>query len=215
MKFVIVPRQVSDINQVSAINLGRVSNEVKRPSGRHHGDLRRILEEAALDLVAEGGPKACTLAEVSRRAGVSVAAPYKHFADRDALLAALVQKGYAEQRDRYVAAMKRKVEPAEQLAAFARAYVEFAAERRPMFELTFAAGLDKTKYPELLKAGAELFEVLREPARKLRNTEAGSRELVLAVAAAAHGLAVFVLEGVLLNVSQAKDLAASSAHAMV
>jgi AcrR family transcriptional regulator len=192
-----------------------VSNEVKRPSGRHHGDLRRVLEEAALDLVAEGGPKACTLAEVSRRAGVSVAAPYKHFADRDALLAALVQKGYAEQRDRYVAAMKRKVEPAEQLAAFARAYVEFATERRPMFELTFAAGLDKTKYPELLKAGAELFEVLREPARKLRNTEAGSRELVLAVAAAAHGLAVFVLEGVLLNVSQAKDLAASSAHAMV
>ena len=84
-----------------------------------------------------------------------------------------------------------------------------------MFELTFAAGLDKTRYPELLNAGAELFEALREPARKLRNTEAGSRDLVIAVAAAAHGLAVFVLEGVLLNVSQAKDLAASSAHAIV
>lgn len=140
-----------------------MNSGVKRSSGQHHGDLRRVLEEAALELVAEGGPKACTLAEVSRRAGVSVAAPYKHFADRDALLAALVQKGYAEQRERYVAAMKRPSEPSEQLAAFARAYVEFAAERRPMFELTFAAGLDKTKYPELLQAGDELFEVLQAP----------------------------------------------------
>jgi AcrR family transcriptional regulator len=192
-----------------------VNSRVKRPSGQHHGDLRRVLEEAALELVAEGGPKACTLAEVSRRAGVSVAAPYKHFADRDALLAALVQKGYAEQRERYAAAMKRTKEPAEQLAAFARAYVQFAAERRPMFELTFAAGLDKTKYPELLQAGDELFEVLQAPARKLRNTESESRDLVLTVAAAAHGFAVFVLEGVLVNVSQAKDLAASTAHSLV
>lgn len=164
--------------------------------------------------MAEGGPKACTLAEVSRRAGVSVAAPYKHFADRDALLAALVQKGYAEQRERYVAAMKRPSEPSEQLAAFARAYVEFAAERRPMFELTFAAGLDKTKYPELLQAGDELFEVLQAPARELRNTESGSRDLVLTVAAAAHGFAVFVLEGVIVNVAEAKELAASAARSL-
>jgi AcrR family transcriptional regulator len=155
------------------------------------------------------------LAEVSRRAGVSVAAPYKHFADRDALLAALVQKGYAEQRERYAAAMKRQGEPTEQLAAFARAYVEFAAEQRPMFELTFAAGLDKTKYPELLQAGNELFEVLQAPARSLRKTEAESRDLVLAVAAAAHGFAVFVLEGVLVNVPQAKKLAASTARSIV
>jgi AcrR family transcriptional regulator len=190
-----------------------VSSGIKRASGQHHGDLRRALEEAALELVAEGGPKACTLAEVSRRAGVSVAAPYKHFADRDALLAALVQKGYAEQRERYVAAMKG--EPTEQLAAFARAYVQFAAEQRPMFELTFAAGLDKSKYPELLQAGSELFEVLQVPARKLRTTEAASRDLVLAVAAAAHGFAVFVLEGVLVNVTQAEKLAATTARSIV
>lgn len=192
-----------------------MSSGIKRPSGQHHGDLRRVLEGAALELVAEGGPKACTLAEVSRRAGVSVAAPYKHYADRDALLAALVQKGYAEQRELYAAAMKGKSEPAEQLAAFARAYVQFAAEQRPMFELTFAAGLDKSKYPELLRAGDELFEVLRAPARKLRTTEAGSRDLVLAVAAAAHGFAVFVLEGVLVNVTQAKKLAAATARSIV
>lgn len=192
-----------------------MSSGIKRPSGQHHGDLRRVLEEAALELVAEGGPKACTLAEVSRRAGVSVAAPYKHFTDRDALLAALVQKGYAEQRERYAAAMKGQSEPIEQLAAFARAYVQFAAEQRPMFELTFAAGLDKSKYPELLQAGSELFEVLQTPARKLRTTEAASRDLVLAVAAAAHGFAVFVLEGVLLNVTQAKKLAATTARSIV
>jgi AcrR family transcriptional regulator len=192
-----------------------VDSEVKRPSGRHHGDLRRVLEQAALELVAEGGPKACTLAEVSRRAGVSVAAPYKHFADRDALLATLVQKGYAEQRERYVEAMKGESDPAGQLAAFARAYVQFAAERRAMFELTFSAGLDKTAYPELLAAGDELFAVLQEPADKLRATEAASRELVLSVAAAAHGFAVFVLEGVLVNASEAEKLAESAARSIV
>jgi AcrR family transcriptional regulator len=192
-----------------------VNSEVKRPSGRHHGDLRRVLEEAALELVGEGGPKAATLAEVSRRAGVSVAAPYKHFADRDALLAALVQKGYAEQRERYVEAMKGEREPVAQLAAFARAYVRFAAERRPMFELTFSAGLDKTAYPELLAAGDELFAVLQEPARKARSTEAASRALVLSVAAAAHGFAVFVLEGVLVDATEAEKLADSAARSIV
>jgi AcrR family transcriptional regulator len=197
-----------------------VNAEVKRPSGRHHGDLRRVLEEAALELVAEKGPRGCTLAEVSRRAGVSVAAPYKHFADRDALLAALVQKGYVEQRERYEAAMKRKSDPADQLAAFAQAYVQFAADHRPMFELTFAAGLDKSKYPELIEAGAALFGLLLEPARRLRRTDQEARNLVLAVAAAAHGFAVFVLEGVLLGspaqaVIQARKQAAASARALV
>src|ERR1700754_3368808 len=99
-----------------------------RPTGQHHGDLRNALERAALELVAERGAHGFTLAEASRRAGVSVAAPYKHFADKDALLAELARKGYEQQYDRFAAAMSGETGPVEQLAAFAAAYVQFAAD---------------------------------------------------------------------------------------
>jgi AcrR family transcriptional regulator len=154
------------------------------------------LEEAALSLVAESGPRGFTLAEASRRAGVSVAAPYKHYADRDALLAALALRGYAEQARRFKDAVAQASEPIEQLACFASAYVLFAVQERALFEITFAAGLDKSRYPELARAGNEVMAVLTAPASRLRPTPADASELVLSVAATAHGLAVFLLEGV-------------------
>lgn len=173
-----------------------------------------MLEETALELVAEKGPQGCTLAEVSRRAGVSVAAPYKHFADREALLAALVLKGYQQQRELYLKALKNKADPVDQLVAFAQTYVRFATEQRALFELTFAAGLDKSRYPELSQAGADLLEIMLEPARKLRPTATEARNLVLAIAASAHGFAVFVLEGVL-PAAQARKQAGASAEALI
>ena len=72
---------VNNTNQVSATNLSSMTEHVKRPSGQHHGDLRRALEEAALELVVTKGVGGFSMAEASRRAGVSVAAPYKHYAD--------------------------------------------------------------------------------------------------------------------------------------
>ena len=204
-------RKVNDAYQVSAVNLCSVTPPVNRPlhgpvsraSGQHHGDLRRALEEAALALISERGPRGFTLAEASRRAGVSVAAPYKHYADRDALLAALALRGYREQQRRFAAAVAAAAVaaagaagPAGQLAAFAVAYVTFAAEERSLFAITFAAGLDKASYPELVEAANDVLAVLTAPARQLSEDPEGARELVLAVAASAHGLAVFLLEGV-------------------
>jgi AcrR family transcriptional regulator len=195
-----------------------MDESVKRPTGRHHGDLRRALEQAALELVAEKGPGGFTLAGASRRAGVSVAAPYKHFADRDSLLAALVLTAYTEQRERYRTAMAARPDPAGQLAAFAEAYVQFAADQRALFELTFAAGLDKSRYPELAEAGSSVLELLDAPARALRGDGPQARGLVLAVAASAHGQAVFLLEGVLADqpdpLAQARQQAASAATAL-
>src|SRR5271156_5798210 len=62
----------------------------------HHGDLKRALTEAALALVAEKGPKGFTLTEAARRAGVSAAAPYRHFADKAQLLAAVATEGFIQ-----------------------------------------------------------------------------------------------------------------------
>jgi AcrR family transcriptional regulator len=180
---------------VNDVNLTGVTSPVKRPTGRHHGDLRNALERAALELVAEKGPHGFSLNEASRRAGVSVAAPYKHFADREALLAALAAAGYRAQRDRFAAAVAGAGDPAERLAAFAAAYVRFAAAEPALFDVTFYAGLDKARHPELAAAGDEVLAVVLPAARDLVPEEQGAFDLLLRVAAAAHGLAVFLRQG--------------------
>ncbi|MCX5281043.1 TetR/AcrR family transcriptional regulator [Streptomyces sp. NBC_00198] len=169
----------------------------RRPSGRHHGNLREALEEAALTLVAERGPHGFTLAEACRRAGVSVSAPYKHFADRDALLASLALRGYEEQRRRYRAALDGADDPAEQLAAFATAYVRFAAQERALFDITFLAGLDTAHHPGLAAAGSALHDDLLPVVSRLAPDPEAAFGLLLRVAAAAHGLALFLQQGML------------------
>ena len=166
-----------------------------RPVGHHHGDLRNALLLAALELVAERGPHGFSLAEASRRAGVSVAAPYKHFADREALLAELATRGYREQRKQFSAAVDGIADPVEQLASFASAYVRFAAEQSALFDVTFSAGLDKSRFPELAAAGDEVTGLLMPVVRRLASDETAAFDLLLRVAAAAHGLAVFLRQG--------------------
>jgi AcrR family transcriptional regulator len=167
-----------------------------RRSGYHHGDLRNALESAALELVSERGTQGFSLAEASRRAGVSVAAPFKHFANREALLAALALKGYQEQRRRFAAAIGRATDPAEQLAEFAVAYVRFTVEEAALFQVTFGAGIDKTGHPELEEAGRQVLDLLTRPATALRRDPAGAVALVHGVGAVAHGYAAFLAEGV-------------------
>ncbi|GAA1898324.1 TetR/AcrR family transcriptional regulator [Asanoa iriomotensis] len=169
----------------------------RRATGQHHGDLRNALEEAALALVAERGTQGFTLAEASRRAGVSVAAPYKHFADKDALLAELARKGYERQHMLFQAAMSTETDPIDQLAAFAAAYVEFAAENRALFEITFGAGLEKQRYPSLAAAGDRVLALLRGPAARLVDGTAAQDDLIHTIGATAHGFAVFLAEGIL------------------
>jgi AcrR family transcriptional regulator len=129
-----------------------VAAPVKRRPGQHHGDLRNALLSAALELVAERGPRGFSVAEAARRAGVSSAAPYKHFTDRDALLAALAVRGYAEQHRRFTRALAGAGPcPADRLVAVARAYVSFAAQERPLFDVVFGAGLDKAEHEDVAR----------------------------------------------------------------
>jgi AcrR family transcriptional regulator len=173
--------------------------------GHHHGDLHKALLTAALELVAERGPHGFTLAEASRRAGVSKGAPYRHFADRDALLAELVLRCYRLQFERFGAAMEAAgPDPTEQLVAFAGASVQFAKDERALFKLTFAGALDKTLDPALEEAGARVLTLLDAPARRLRPTAHGARRLLLAIAAGAHGFAVFHDEGVIPDPMEAR-----------
>ncbi len=202
---------------VNSVNL-EVMTVKRRPTGTHHGDLRNALEEAALALVAERGPHGFTLAEACRKAGVSVSAPYKHFADREALLASLAGKGYEEQRRRYRAALAAHTDPAEQLAAFAVAYVRFAVEERALFDITFLAGLDKSRHPELARAGAVLHDDLMPVTGRIAPGADDAFELLVQVAAAAHGLALFqqqdMLPGLWSTPSSVEEQAARATRAL-
>lgn len=184
---------------------------MSRRSGQHHGDLQNALEQAALELVAERGTVGFTLAEACRRAGVSVAAPYKHFADKDALLAAVARRGYEQQHQFFAAAMDGEDDPVEQLAAFAAAYVRFAAQHKALFEITFGAGLKKQRYPELAQAGDRVLELLHGPARRVRSDPGEALDLIHAVGATAHGFAAFLAEGVFGEPAQQRESVAGRA----
>jgi AcrR family transcriptional regulator len=161
----------------------------------HHGDLRAALIETAVDLIDERGVRNFTLAEASRRVGVTVSAPYAHFADRDALLAAVTVHAY----ELFYADVAREVgrfrKPADRLAAVARSYVRFAGTHRALFEALLEAGLDKTRHPEIDAAKRPLDDAFMDCVHALDGGKAAARNLAIAVEAAAHGHAMLLLEG--------------------
>lgn len=152
----------------------------------HHGELKPALLAAAAQLLDEGGAALISLREVARRAGVSHNAPYRHFADRDSLLAALAEDGFRELGRRMDAETGG-------LAALGQCYVRFALEQPGRFALMFGAGLDKTRYPQLQQAALALY---RRLAQAVHET-APAREAEVATLAAwslVHGLAQLLLD---------------------
>jgi AcrR family transcriptional regulator len=121
----------------------------KRKRAYHHGDLRAALIAAAAELLSEG--KAISLTEAAARAGVSAAAPYRHFADKEALLAAVAEAGFRKLREALVeAAGSRK--GVERIAAVGAAYVRFGRDEPAAFRLMFSSDVDKLRHPQLLEA---------------------------------------------------------------
>ena len=126
----------------------------------HHGDLRRALVDAAAQLVAEGGSAALTVRAAAQAAGVSIAAPYRHFDDRAALLAAVLAEGFDELAARTEAARRAAPDARAALLAVGLAYVDFARERAALYRLMFSPECDKASYPELMAAGDRALGVL-------------------------------------------------------
>jgi AcrR family transcriptional regulator len=162
----------------------------------HHGDLRSALVDTAIELIAERGVRGFSLAEASRRLGVTVAAPYRHFADRDDLLAAVAARAFGVFAAVLEAALTDDVTPAEQLAATAGAYVRFAAQHRALFDVLFGAGIDKSRYPDLRSAAEPVTEMFLAPVQIICDgTPEAVDALVTAVSATAHGHAALLLDG--------------------
>jgi AcrR family transcriptional regulator len=164
-------------------------------SGRyHHGDLKAALVDAAVTLIAERGLRGFSLAEASRRVGVSAAAPYRHFADRDDLLAAVAVRALRTFAD-MVAEEGSRDSPEQQLAAMARAYVRFAAQQRPLFDAIFNSGIDKSRYPELTRAWAPIDALLDLVNEICAGDDTTAEALAAALEATAHGHAALLRDG--------------------
>jgi AcrR family transcriptional regulator len=161
----------------------------------HHGDLRTALIDTAVELIGERGVRGFSLAEASRRLGVAVSAPYAHFADREALLAAVTVRAFELFREAVVPEMEAFSDPADQLAALARAYLRFAAHNRALFQVLYEPGLDKATYPEIEAAERPLDEAFLGCVRALSDgDEARAEDLATAVEASAHGHALRLLD---------------------
>jgi AcrR family transcriptional regulator len=135
------------------------------PGGRrgyHHGNLREALIQAALDLIAKKGPAGFTFADAARWAGVSAAAPYRHFRDRDALIADVARRGF----ELFAAHLDRAwndggPDPFTAFENVGRAYLAFAHDEPAYYSAMFETGLSLDDDPDLRQVAERSFAVLR------------------------------------------------------
>lgn len=187
-----------------------------RPWGRyHHGNLKEALVQAARDLVAEFGPQGFSLAEAARRAGVSAAAPYRHFTDRQALMGEVARQGFATLASKLHESWNDGLpEPSTAFLRMASAYVAFAAEEPAAYAAMFQSGVTPAEPPELRQAAEAAFAILvgaasRLGGRRLDGGPADPRRMALHVWALAHGIASLCRSGAgggLLSASDAQRL---------
>jgi AcrR family transcriptional regulator len=169
--------------------------EREAPRGYHHGNLREALIRAALELIARKGTAGFTFAEAARYAGVSPAAPYRHFRDRDELMASVALRGF----EQFEAALARawddgRPDVFKALDRLGAAYLEFARAQPSFYSAMFEAGVAVSANPALREASERAFTVLRAAADKLcAAMPAAGRPPALMVAlhiwAMAHGIA--------------------------
>jgi AcrR family transcriptional regulator len=158
--------------------------------GYHHGDLRNGLLEAARSILEEESLAALTLRAVARKAGVSHAAPYRHFPNHEALLVELSIEGFQELREALVEAAKQQGSESDRIANIGAAYMRFVAKRPALARLMFGGQLpNRDKFPAL---GAAADAIGNEIGAALHDSALG-----LAVWASVHGLAMLILENVI------------------
>lgn len=165
---------------------------VPRQSGQpyHHGDLAISLREAARAILEEEGLQAFSLRSVARRAGVSHAAPYRHYPSREALLAAVAIEGLGRLRAELAQAAAVAGERSERIVRIGGAYLRFASRQEGLLRLMFGSELpNRGDFPGLAEATTAIGEDI--------GVALGDAAAGLAVWAAVHGLAILILENVI------------------
>lgn len=167
----------------------------------HHGDLAQALTTAARDILETQGLAKLSLRAAARQAGVSQAAPYHHFKDKEALLASVAAQGFRA----FDAAMTARMaaagdDPEARLTASGVAYVKFATDNPALFRLMFGSTIeDCENYPELTEAGARAYQSLEENIRASLSQTGGNPATAplkaLSAWCSVHGLATLLIDG--------------------
>lgn len=174
--------------------------EGKNRAGYHHGNLREALVQAALGMIAERGMPKFAIAELARILGVSAAAPYRHFRDRDALLAELARRGFEGlAAELTLAAEAAKANPVAALEGCAQAHLAYAGRETAVYAAMFDQQLAPSAHPELLAARGAAFLVLRQVAEAACDLSLAPRRppphmVALHVWSLTHGVATLFLD---------------------
>jgi AcrR family transcriptional regulator len=180
------------------------SGSPRKRDGYHHGDLRRALVEAGREVLAESGVDALSLREVARRANVSQAAPYHHFADKAELIGAIVEHGFED----FAAALRAGADATgdsalQRLTGIGLAYVRFAVANPDLFRLLFRpelrgggpGGAAADAIEKAASASYHFFLDSVEAAVQEGSVQGSVDDVAVAALSAVHGLSTLILDG--------------------
>jgi AcrR family transcriptional regulator len=173
-----------------------------RRSGRQ-SKLPNALRAASRAILDENGPEAVGLREAARRVGVSATAAYRHFTNKEDLLASVAAEGFRE----LAAAMEAAAMGPEPMSGVGLAYVEFALQKRGLFRLMFGPVLvERAKYPGLSEASAAVFDLLQRVVANAEEQQHDEPAETLASWGLVHGLSSLFIDG-LVPEARARGLA--------
>lgn len=161
----------------------------------HHGDLRAQLLEAVRHLVERKGPDGFSISECCRLAGVSTAAPYRHFRDRGDIMSAAVLQAMGRLEAHLSAGFRHPAGSLDRVVAIGQGYVDFARSEPGMFRMVF--GVDKTEDPEAKAAGSRCFAILLQAVSEYLDHPVDSGEVAQAsylLWSLVHGHAFLVVD---------------------
>ncbi len=174
----------------------------RRRRGYHHGNLKEVLVEAARQLIEQRGPEGFSLTEAARLAGVSAAAPYRHFRDREALLTEVARTGFEHFASQLEMAWDGgRPSPIKAFTNVGRAYLTFAGAEPASYSAMFEAGLSVEDSPELKVAADRAFAALRSASQMVIETAPKSATrppgdlMSLHIWSMSHGVATLFSKG--------------------
>lgn len=195
----------SNVKCTAEVPIPMTTQHAERPY--HHGDLRRAIVSAALDILGETQSLEFSLRELARRAGVSHNAPYKHFTDKRELLAAVSAAGFDALAKRMGVEAAKSAHPRARLFAMLRAYIRYGVDNPALYKLMFGGYLSGPEdgRPAIERAAAEsartlLATVIRDGAlgQAIPDTPRNERKIAAAILACwslVHGLTQLIADG--------------------
>jgi len=175
------------------------SESVRAKAAYHHGGLREALTAAAFQLVCEQGAEHFKVSEACRLAGVSTAAPYKHFRDRDEILEAVVKMAFNAMKEKSMQAVAQHGPGTlAGIAAMGESYVDFAVEQQPLFRLMFGQHPSIMEAADVIEEGRDCFGSVIEQVALFcanNNVDGDATEIAVRLWTFVHGAASLIIDG--------------------